>query len=97
MELIVAFLIVLAISIPSYIWYGYVVSILWGWFMVGTFNLPALSIPAAIGLALVVHLLRGYTYEPDKKTTAEKMTSIAMSFIYPLISLGIGWIVKNFI
>ena len=33
------------LSVPSWIYSGYVLSILWGWFIVPVFNAPALTIP----------------------------------------------------
>lgn len=36
---------------------GWALSKLWSWFIVSTFALPALTIPAAIGVALVVNYL----------------------------------------
>lgn len=36
---------------------GWVLSILWGWFMVPVFHLPSLAIAPAIGIALMIGLL----------------------------------------
>lgn len=47
----------MAYSIGCTILSGYVLSVLWGWFIVPTFGLPLLTIPVAIGVMLVVAYL----------------------------------------
>jgi hypothetical protein len=42
--------------------HGYVISVLWSWFMVPAFSVPKISIPMAIGLVL---LFRGLVYRVD--------------------------------
>lgn len=79
---------------------GWVLSILWGWFVSPLFGLPSLSIPAAIGFALVVGML---TKQETQNETKDKEFSsiiaalIARVFLAPLVTLSIGWIVKLFI
>lgn len=78
---------------------GWALAILWGWFMV-PFGLPALSIPTAIGVALVVSFLTHQTdhYEDKTKTGGERFaTSVVAAFIKAPIALTIGWIVKQFL
>jgi len=78
---------------------GYVFSILWGWFMVATLKLPALSIIQAIGIALIVRFLTVH-YDPqqeNKKGFGETFfKSIMFSFFYPAFALFFGWIVHLF-
>lgn len=87
----------IVVLIVSAVWGGYVLTVLWGWFIVPVFELPALTIPHAIGLAMVVTYL---TYQADFKTeeTRSEMkqfaTACAYVFIKPAIALGIGWIVQ---
>ena len=78
---------------------GWVLSILWGWFVVPTFNLPQLSIPIAIGLALVVGFLahQSIDVKSPERTGAEKWAHIAMFFVSPLLSLLFGYIVHAFL
>jgi len=45
-----------AFFIP-FVAYGYAMSVMWGWFVVPTFDVPELSIVAAIGIAMLI----GYT------------------------------------
>jgi hypothetical protein len=87
----------LAMAAPAYIWRGYVLSLLWGWFMVPTFSLPRLSITAAIGIALTVGMLTSCSDDNNDKTQAEIFTGlVATSFILPLMVLGVGWVVTWF-
>lgn len=57
---IITIIIVFAVGIMaaiSFILNGYVLSVLWGWFIVPTFGAPELGIVPAIGLVLVVGIL----------------------------------------
>lgn len=45
------------IAVPTTIWNGYVLSILWGWFIVPTFEAPTLSVGYAIGFTMIVSYL----------------------------------------
>lgn len=76
---------------------GYVLSIMWGWFMVPTLGLPKLSIVQAIGIAAVISFL---TYQ-DNSGTVKKQRSASEAFTealviaacYPLVVLLFGWVV----
>lgn len=89
-----------AIGIPALIaamsvWRGYVLSILWGWFAVPAFGLPALSIPFAIGTALIVGYLARDTGVQRKE---QSFGAAAVSgFLAPVFALLIGWIVTWFV
>jgi hypothetical protein len=78
------------------IWGGFVLSIMWGWFVVGLFGLPALSIPQAIGISLVVAML-AHQRPPERTDDDDWLTSIAYSVIAPLLTLCVGWVVKAFL
>ncbi len=81
---------------------GYVLRILWGWFVVPLFHLPNLTIAQAIGLTMVVGLLthrsrtdgREKTKEEKRKETIEFFAEL---FLYPFITLGVGWIVHLYV
>ena len=78
---------------------GYVFSILWAWFVVPTFGLPPLAIAPAIGVALLVSFL---TYQSDATKTPEggaldRFTETAsLAFVVPVLVLGVGWVVRQF-
>jgi len=80
---------------------GWVLSILWGWFIVPTFNAPTLGIAPAIGVAMVIGFLTNkgsrQTYAMDKREFWEKIfVELFVSLLLPFTTLGIGWIVKMF-
>lgn len=75
------------------IWDGYVLSVLWGWFLVPAFGLPALSIPMAIGLSAVATLLTTHGAKPDE----DKWRVFLRPILGPAFLLLIGWIAKSYI
>ncbi len=48
------------------IWSGYVLTCLWGWFVVPTFALPPLTLAQAIGVSLIVGYLTNQ-YDPKQE------------------------------
>lgn len=82
----------------GYVWSGYALTILWGWFMVPTFGLPSLALAPAIGVAVVVGYLT-HPYRPTeeaKGTMAEHMAeSFSIIAMKPAMALLVGWIVKQ--
>lgn len=84
----------------SFVVRGWVLGTLWAWFIVPVFHLPALRIPYAIGLSLLVGMLTHQTSdcEEKKRTTSEHLWRVlAVSFVGPLMILGIGWLVRLFV
>jgi hypothetical protein len=103
MEILIAMIGICAIFAAvavGMIWRGYVFSILWGWFAVPLFGLPALSVATAIGLSLLIGFA---TYQHIREPKDERSTSqqvgriVGTSFLYPLFVLGLGWIVKQYL
>ena len=77
---------------------GYVLSVMWGWFVVPLFNLPPLSIPYAIGINLIVSFLTQPNYKSsDKEKPSKVIAEMLMACFAPLMYLGMGWIVLQFI
>lgn len=70
---------------------GFMISVLWAWFMVPTFSLPVLSIPQAIGLSLVVGAFHS-SHGPSKDREWYVTLAIAVGDI--VLPLAIGWIVR---
>jgi hypothetical protein len=93
------FLGALALIFIGMIWKGFVLTILWAWFMIPTFGLPTLEIVPAIGLLLIASYLT-HQAEPYKKETTPVKEKIyhgmALTFLVPLFALGIGWAVQSF-
>jgi len=88
------FVIGLAAFLVAVLLEGYVLSVLWGWFIVPVFSAPRLTVAYAIGLALLVGMLTHRVRKPED--TPETPFFLAMSVINPVIFLVIGWIVKAF-
>jgi hypothetical protein len=79
---------------------GWALSKLWLWFIVPTFDLPPISIPAAIGMAIVVGYM-SKTIKPTKpgeKTYGEALLEdFGVSTFKPLFALLIGSIVRLYL
>ena len=91
---------VLGLAVIGAIWSGYVLTILWAWFVVPTFGLPPLALAPAIGLAVVVsYLTHQYHPKPAKPDDDGKWDEtarvIAHMVFRPAIALLVGWIVKQ--
>lgn len=88
---------IIAAMFLSAIWSGYVLTVLWGWFIVPLFGLPALSLVYAIGLSLVVgYLTHQLTPTSGKEVNEYLMTAGWYAFIKPLVFLGVGFVVTLF-
>lgn len=74
---------------------GWAITKLWAWFMVTTFGLPHLTIPAAIGLALMIGYFQALPKnDPDEKYREVLLKRIIVGTFKPLVYVGIGAIVK---
>lgn len=78
-------------------WSGFALSKLWAWFLVPAFGVPPLSIPAAIGLALVVSYMTYQDTNADEdKDTKERVIKGALTLaLKPAMALGFGWVVAQ--
>ena len=90
-----------AIVVGSAMWHGYVFSVLWGWFAVPAFGLPALSLAMSIGVALLVNYATYHRVEvpenPNKSDSNKIAEPLAHIITYPLIVLIMGWVIKQYI
>jgi len=75
------------------LWNGYVLTVLWRWFMVPVFNLPILSLPVAIGISLVIGLL---TQQYQSIPEDDRFKPFVYSILVPFVALAMGWIVHLF-
>lgn len=88
-------------AIVNTIYGGYALSVLWQWFISRTFGITQLSIPAAIGLSLIISYLTHQTLPEDSndknKTYGEKLfKGIIIGILKPSFALFFGWIVFQF-
>lgn len=72
---------------------AFVLCKLWTWFMIPLFHLPELTIPLAIGIALVAGTFHSHIPSDDEN----KVQFWTVAFAGPLITLFFGWIVQMFI
>lgn len=83
-------------KILSTIFSGYVLSVIWGWFIVDRFNLPLLNIVEALGIMLVVKFM---TLQPDFYSLDNEDRDVRMaafSWMLPIMALFIGWVYTLF-
>lgn len=75
---------------------GWALAKLWSWFMESTFGLPAISIPAAIGLSLVVSYLTHQTgkSEPGKEYWEVLVEGTVAATLKPVFALLFGAVVR---
>jgi len=88
------------LAILGIILQGWVLSILWSWFIVPLFGLPMLSVSSAISIAIIVGLITHQYNDLDLKgkSIGEWVgCAISHSIFGPLLVLFIGWIVTLFI
>lgn len=91
---IVITLIAFAMVAGMLLWKGYVLSILWDWFIVPVFHVSSIGIPLAIGITIVFNLLTNHNYRTEE---GKEWEVIFKAFLGPLFLLGIGWVVKQFL
>lgn len=95
------FLYAIIIAVVGTLLNGWVLSVLWGWFMVLVFGLPVLSVGYAIGIALVIRYIMPSNYQKadtkDKSVLLVCFEAFSMAIFAPLLSLGMGWIVLQFV
>ncbi len=73
---------------------GFVLKVVWGWFITPTFNIHPLSLIQAIGLCLVVALVT-HQHIPREKME-QKVEMLGYEFLSPVTVLVVGWIVHLF-
>jgi len=85
-----------AVITASMVYFGWALSVLWGWFVPPVFGLREISIPEVIGLMLIISLFRHREYkkkEPDYEW-GDKLIAI---LVVPLVALLFGYITLQFI
>jgi len=77
---------------------GYVISVLWLWFIVPTFNVAAISIPQSMGVALLVgYLTKQYKTDIKNEDPIEVIgKSIFLILFKAAFALSVGWVVTLF-
>lgn len=71
---------------------GFVLSIMWSWFLV-PLGVPAISIPLAIGISMLVAMLTNHDAQTNKRGIGE---AISIALIGPFVVLALAWVVTLF-
>ena len=92
------------INILALISYGFVLTKLWGWFIIPIFHLPVLTIVPAMGIMITICLFRPVfpAISIDMIEKKEILDKVLLhyeitSFAYPWCTLFTGWIIKFFL
>ena len=72
---------------------GWVLSILWGWFIVPVFGVQAITLGQAIGLSMVVSFLTYQYIDAKKDENNGAWTAVAVAIFRPLFALFFGWLI----
>lgn len=79
---------------------GYVLSVLWGWFVVPTFNsAPELGIAPAIGIAMVVGYMTHQIHDckkEERSISEEIWRGVGVTTLRPLLALFFGSVIHLF-
>lgn len=91
--------VVLVVGIPLLLYYAFVVSTLWGWFAVPAFGVEKVGVLGTAGLISIVSVLRQYgsSGAPERNGKDGPLAHLTIRLSAPLISLGIGWIILQFL
>lgn len=94
----VSFLWDLAILPGAYLLHGFVFVKLWTWFVVTTFGLSTIGLVPAIGLCIFVGFLTAKfpNWDARRSHFQQKIERTTWIFLYPLMILGVGYIVHLF-
>lgn len=78
---------------------GWVLTVLWAWFVVPVFALPLLSTAYAIGIASIIGFLTHQYQRSDNDLSANDSLIAALAYAIgrPLLLLAFGWIVLQFV
>ncbi len=87
------------LMIASMIVSGFMVTILWGWFIAPVFNVIVINIPQAIGLLLILNILKMKSKDLDRpeKEIEVLVDDFLNILILCIVSLLSGWIVQLFL
>ena len=78
-------------------WRSFVATKIWAWFVVSTFGLPALSMPAAYGIMLVSAMFVPQTQCDSKSGGMSESIGkiVGIQVTWPAIALFLGWLVQG--
>ena len=89
----------LAVVVLSAAVKGWVLTYLWGWFIMPVFEVSRLSVPHAIGFMLFANMLIPQIPKDHSGKTLDELIgqAIGYAFVGPIMALIIGWLLKGLI
>lgn len=81
---------------PVAIWRGYVLSLLWLWFIVPTFNAPVLSVAVAMGVSVIAGLFTANLSKSKEDEESDLPYTFFVGLITPALSLLFGYLISVF-
>lgn len=97
MESFIKFVLYSVTAVFSDLFSGYVLSTLWGWFIVSKFGLPALSVPYALGIMVIATFLTARLAVRPEGEKVEYMQQLAFSITKAAMCLLMGYIYLQFV
>ena len=89
-------IVVLVVVLPLALYQAWVLTILWGWFVIPVFNVAPLQFGYAYGLLLILYLLNPPV--PKKRKNEFSLgEAYGVGIVGPTCSLAVGWLVKTFL
>ena len=87
-------LIALVLVIPAVMFNGWVVSMLWSWYLVPLLNAPHIGMAGGIGVALIARVL---TYQRSAETENPRnlLENMIYAMTYTLVALTLGFAYIN--
>ena len=79
------------IAIPGIVVHAIALKLLWGWFLIPTLGVPAVSLEQAIGIYLIVACITQRLIPEDDWKNWKLME---YSLMHPLFAIAVGWIVQ---
>lgn len=99
-EVILAIIALPVLIVINSILNGFVLTVLWGWFVVPLFSLPPLNIPQAVGISIILSYLthqKTDTKDKDDGFWSTILSALLYIILYPLLVLAIAWVVQLFL
>ncbi len=85
---------VVAFVLPLAAWSAYVMSMLWGWFLV-PLGVPAIGFVQAWGIMLMISVTRGLrAAEPEDNKALQRLGAWLLGTV---LALGIGYVLKGYL
>ncbi len=93
----ILFVFTLVVAAVLSVWEGFVLTKLWGWFLVPHFGMAALPITIAIGISLIAAFLTHQSKPKSNESLEDQIVELfGRSITNGLVMLLMGWTVTQF-